>query len=104
MATVASHEQELIAQLEASRVEAGELLDEARVKARKHLQDSEATLSDEIASMRREREAVREQSFQETVTAAEACLVSVRENVATQVDAMAQEVLSLFMPNATSGN
>ena len=104
MATVASHEQELLARLEASRVEANELLDEARVKARKYLQDSEATLNDEIARTRREREAVREQSFQETVSVAEARLVSVREGAATQVDAMAQEVLSLFMPKSTSGN
>jgi hypothetical protein len=102
--TVASHEQELIAQLEASKVEAGELLEQSRVEARKVLQDSEAALTEEIAQVRREREASREQSFQSTVAEAEGRLVSVREEAAKQVDAMSQEVLSLFMPKSTGGN
>jgi len=104
VATVASHELELLAQLDASKVEASESLDQARVKARKLLQESEATLTEEIAQVRRDREAAREQSFQSTVAEAEARLVSVRDDAAAQVDAMAQEVLSLFMPKSTSGN
>ena len=104
MATVASHEHELLAQLEASKVEASEMLDTARVQARKHIQESEATLNEEVARERRERENVREQSFETTVAEAEARLVSVREEAAAQVDAVAQEVLSLFIPKSTSGN
>ena len=104
VATVASHEQELLAQLEASKAEASQILDDARAQARKHHQDAEAALNEDIARERREREEAREQSFQATVAEADARLVDVREKAAGQVDAMAQEVLSLFIPKSTGGN
>lgn len=94
----------MIGQLEASKVEASESLDSARVQARKTIQDSESALNDEIAQVRRDRDAIREQAFQETVAAAEARLVSVREGATAQVDAMAQEVLAMLLPESKGGN
>ena len=104
VATVASHEHELLAQIETSKVESGEIVEQARREARKHIQDSETAVNDTIAQERRDREAVREQAFEETVATVEARLVSVRESAAEKVDAMAQEVLSLFIPKSTGGN
>lgn len=104
VATVASHEQELLAQIEASKVESGEIVEHARSQARKYLQDSETALNEEIAQVRRDREAVRVQAFDESVASVEARLVSVRESAAEKVDAMTQKVLSLFMPKSTGGN
>lgn len=102
VASVASHESELLDQLEASKVEAREIVDQARADARTSQQQAEATLTDEIATQRRSKEDAREKEFNATVSAADERLASVRDAAATKVDAMAQEVLSLFLPK--SGN
>ncbi|MFP6582597.1 MAG: V-type ATPase subunit subunit G family protein [Candidatus Hydrogenedentota bacterium] len=98
VASVASHEQELLAKLEASTEEAREIVDQARANARTSQQNSESKLNDDMAEIRCEKDEVREAQLQATVSAAEERLADVRTNAASQVDAIAQEVLSLFIP------
>ena len=102
--SVASHEQALLEQLEQSKEDAQSTLEKARTAARTHLQEAEATLNDEMASLRRTKATAREAEFQGTVSAAEASLESVRSDAAAKVDAVAQDVLDLFLPKTKGGN
>lgn len=104
LASVASHEQSLLAQLDTSEQEARETIEQARVAARNHLQQSETALNDEMATLRRERQARRLAEFQSTVSAADAELDSVRASAASAVDKVAKDVLALFLPRTTGGN
>lgn len=96
--SVASHEKELLAKLEASRVEAREIVDQARADARQFLADADAKLTEEMSALRRQREASRQAEFDKTVAEADARLAGVRDSANAQVDAMTQEVLALFLP------
>lgn len=98
VSSVASHEQELLAKLETSTEEAREIVDQARANARTSQQDAESKLNDDMAAIRRQKDAAREAKLQATVSATEERLADVRTNAASQVDATAQEVLSLFLP------
>jgi hypothetical protein len=88
----------LLDKIEASKVEAREIVDQARADARAAQQAAEAKLTEEIADLRRSKDAAREAEFNATVSAAEERLTSVRDGAAAKVDAMTQEVLSLFLP------
>lgn len=96
--SVAAHEKELLETLEASRVEARDIIDQARADTRQYLHEADTKLTEEMAAIRRDREATREAEFNKTVSAAEERLASVRDGASAQVDSMAQEVLALFLP------
>ncbi|MFP6582332.1 MAG: hypothetical protein VCD00_07220, partial [Candidatus Hydrogenedentota bacterium] len=81
-----------------STEEAREIVDQARADARNFQQDAESKLNDDMAKIRRDKDAAREAQLQATVSAADERLAGVRTQAASQVDAMAQEVLSLFLP------
>ena len=104
MPSVAERERELLAQIEASKSEARDIVDTAHSEARKHLQDEENRLLEDIAAIRREREQARETAFQETVGAAERELAGVREEAMGKVSGVAVDVLKLFIPSGSKGN
>lgn len=99
VASVAKHEKKLLSTLSASEEEARSIVDEARSAARVHLQNQENALAEDIAETRRAAEVEREARFDATVSAAEAELVSVREESSRRVADTAQKVLSLFVPS-----
>ena len=103
LASVASHEQELLAQLETSKTESREIIEQARANARIFVQESDSTLNDEMASIRRNKETARQAEFDVTVASADGRLESVRTDAAAKVDSVAKEVLALFLPK-TGGN
>jgi vacuolar-type H+-ATPase subunit H len=100
---VAQHEQQLLAQIEASEEESQRIIDEARAEARKHLQTSEAELIEEVAKLRRQAEDARLQAFQATVDAAEKRLESLRVETARRVPELADRALGLFLPGGAKG-
>jgi vacuolar-type H+-ATPase subunit H len=103
LASVASHEQELLAQLEASKAESREIVEQARTNARTFLQESESEINDNLASIRRKKDIARTTEFEETVSSAEGRLESVRTAAGAKIDDVASEVLALFLPK-TGGN
>ncbi len=104
LASVASHEGDLLSQIETSQNEGSETIEQARAAARSHAQEAESTLNDEMATIRRNKDTARQAEFQVTVAGAEAQLESVREAAAAKVDAVAQDVLGLFLPKTKGEN
>ena len=94
----------MLSRIEASQNAASDMIEQARAAARTHAQKAESALNDEMATIRREKDSVRQKEFQDTVSGAEAQLVSVREDAAAKVGAVAQEVLGLFLPKTKGGN
>jgi len=103
VASVASHEQDLLSKIDASSQEARDMVDQARADAQKNLQDAEAKLNDDVTSTRREREAARQKDFDTTVNAAEARLAGVRDEAAAKVDGLAKDVLAMLIPKTSGG-
>ena len=103
LGSVATHEKELLAKLEASQAEARNIVDHARADARQILSDADAKLTEEMSTVRREREAARQSEFDKVVNEAESRLAGVRDEAAAKVDSVADQVLSMFVPK-TDGN
>ncbi len=103
LSSVAKHEQELLAKLGASKEEAWNIVDRARVDARKHLQSEESALNEEVSRIRSEAEAARLKAFDATVQAAEERLSDVRREAMSKVPEVAKSTLGLFMPSGTGG-
>lgn len=103
LASVASHEQGLLTQLEASKSESREIIEQARANARTFLQENESLLNDEMATVRKNKDIARTTEFEVTVSGAEGRLESVRADAAAKADDVAKEVLALFLPK-TGGN
>ena len=103
LGTLAAHEKKLLAQVEEAGTQAHEIVERARSDARQYLQTEEDKLAAEVAQSRVEAQAARENTFQQTVEAAEAQLVGVREEARRRVDDTAKSVLELFLPNTGTG-
>lgn len=101
--SLADHEASLLAKREASKVEAQEFVDAARVEARRHGQTEDDKLTSDVAGIRRERQAKRDGAFESTVGAAEEKLVGLRSEAFSKVSGVTKKVLELFMPGATGG-
>lgn len=103
LASLAAHEKKLLAQVEDAGAQARDIVDRARSDARKHAQTEEEKLNAEVAGLRAEAQAVREKTFRQTVEAAEAQLVGVREEARRRVNDTAKSVLELFLPKMDGG-
>ena len=97
---LARHEAELQDRLEKAAREAREIVERARAEARQQEQQQENALAEEVGRIRHDRQAARYGRFQQTVADAEARLESVRDEANRRVDAVAREVMALFMPGA----
>jgi vacuolar-type H+-ATPase subunit H len=102
--SVAERERELLAQIEASKTEARDIVDTAHAEARKHHQDEENRILEEVATIRRDRGQNRDTDFRETVNAAERELAGVAEEAMGKVSGVARDVMKLFVPNDSKGN
>jgi vacuolar-type H+-ATPase subunit H len=102
--SVAERERELLAQIETSKTEARDIVDTAHAEARKHHQDEESRVLEEIATIRRDRGQNRDTDFRETVNAAERELAGVAEEAMGKVSGVARDVMELFIPNDSKGN
>lgn len=100
LASVAKHEQELLAQVEASHEEAKRIVEQARADARRDTQTDETALTAEVSKIRRKAESERLATFDATVQAASERLVGVRESAEKRVPDVAKSVLALFLPAA----
>jgi vacuolar-type H+-ATPase subunit H len=104
LSTVARHEAELIAQLDAARQDAKGIVESARAEARRLIQDADAKLAEEAAAIRLQRQEARQRTFDETVRAAEERLAGVREEARRRAPAVTERVLELFMPRGAMGD
>jgi F0F1-type ATP synthase membrane subunit b/b' len=102
--SLADHEKELLAKRDASIEEARELIEQAQAEARKHLQDEENRLNEDVAEKRKQAEAARQQKFQNTVDGALEKLSGVKSSAMSKVEPVSEEVLALFMPKPSGGN
>ena len=98
LASLAVHEKKLLAQVEDAGAQARDIVDRARSDARKHVQTEEEKLAAEVARLRAKAQTAREKAFHQTIDAAEAQLVGVREEARRRVDDTAQSVIELFLP------
>lgn len=102
--SIARHEAELIAQLDAARQDAKGIVESARAEARRLLQEAETSLAEEVAAIRFERQEARQRAFDKTVRDAEERLAGVREEARRRAPAVAERVLELFMPCGAMGD
>ena len=103
LVSIAQHERDLLAKLEASRDAAKTAVEQARTEARAHLHQEETRLNADVSQIRRDREQKRQDGFNQTVGAAEQRLSGVRDEARRKVDGVVAEVTALFMPVSSGG-
>lgn len=102
--SLADHEKDLLAKRDASVEEARNVVETAQADARKHLQDEENRLNEDVTDTRKKSEAARQQKFQNTVDDAQEKLSGVKTSAMANVPAVSKAVLALFMPKPSGGN
>lgn len=98
LTSVARHEKELLAKLEATDEECQKIIDDARAEARQFRENDTAVLNTQIAQKRREAEAERNAAYQAVVEASEAKLAALREEARSKQKEVAREVMQLILP------
>jgi vacuolar-type H+-ATPase subunit H len=103
VSTIAQHESELLAKVEASNQEALGAIESARADAQKHLRAEEASLASEVAEMLRKAEEARTAAFETTLNAAREQMEDTRRAALVNMSSITEQVIALFSPQDSEG-